>query len=156
MRFTVFVHTLQFFLFEIYYIRTWNASRITHRNHTHPFIAHKQNCTIWRLLLRPTQSIFCITVTNKKIAHFRLSLLQPGFDSWAACGMSYTLRSQYLVVFPLGFSYTLRRARNCSNWNHIIRPTGLARTGDVKSLVFYLYLFTGVRKDFQDGHSWSL
>ena len=30
--------------------------------------------------------------------------------------------------FPLGFSSTLRRARNCSDWNHLIRSTGLART----------------------------
>ena len=46
----------------------------------------------------------------------------------AACGMSFTLHSQCLVVFPLGFFSTLRRAQNCSYWNHLIRPTGLART----------------------------
>ena len=34
----------------------------------------------------------------------------------------FTLHSQCLVVFPLGFSSTLRRVRNCSNWNHLIRP----------------------------------
>ena len=38
----------------------------------------------------------------------------------SACGMSFTLHSQCLVVFPLGFSSTLRRARNCSNWNRLI------------------------------------
>ena len=46
----------------------------------------------------------------------------------AACGMSFTLYSQCLVVFPLGFSLTLRRAQNCSNWNRLIRLTCLART----------------------------
>ena len=46
----------------------------------------------------------------------------------APCGMSFTLYSQCLVVFPWGFSSTLRRAQNCSNWNHLIRLTGLART----------------------------
>ena len=30
--------------------------------------------------------------------------LTPGFDSWATCEMSFTLHSQCLVVFPLGFS----------------------------------------------------
>ena len=45
-----------------------------------------------------------------------------------ACEMSFTLLSQCLVVFPLGFSSTLRRARNCSDWNCLIRLTGLART----------------------------
>ena len=47
---------------------------------------------------------------------------------WDACGMSFTLHSQCLVVFPLGFSSTLRRALNCSIWNCLTRPTGLART----------------------------
>ena len=47
---------------------------------------------------------------------------------WATCGMSFTLHRQCLVVFPSGFSSTLRRARNCSVWNCLIRPTGLART----------------------------
>ena len=46
----------------------------------------------------------------------------------AACGMSFTIQSQCLVVFPSGFSSTLRRAWNCSNWNRLTRPTGLART----------------------------
>ena len=36
--------------------------------------------------------------------------------------------SQCLVVFPSGFSSTLRKAQNCSVWNRLIRPTGLART----------------------------
>ena len=30
-------------------------------------------------------------------------------------GMSFTLHSQCMVVFPLGFSSTIRRARNCSD-----------------------------------------
>ena len=34
MRLTVFVHVVRFFLFVIYYIRTWNASQIAHCNHT--------------------------------------------------------------------------------------------------------------------------
>ena len=42
--------------------------------------------------------------------------------------MSFTLHSQCLVLFPLGFSSTIRSARNSSNWNCLIRPTGLART----------------------------
>ena len=46
----------------------------------------------------------------------------------SSCGMSFTLHSQCLVVFPLGFSSTLRRAGNCSNWNRLIRLTGLVRT----------------------------
>ena len=46
----------------------------------------------------------------------------------AACGMSFTLHSQCLVENPSGFSSTLRRAQNCSIWNLLIRPTGLART----------------------------
>ena len=47
---------------------------------------------------------------------------------WAACGMSFTLHSQCLMVFRSGFFSTLRRAQNCSDWNCLIRPTGLART----------------------------
>ena len=41
--------------------------------------------------------------------------------------VSFTLHSQCLVVFPSGFSSTLRRALNCSVWNRLIRPIGLAR-----------------------------
>ena len=51
-----------------------------------------------------------------------------GLRLWATCGMSFTLHSQCLVVFSLEFSSTLRRAQNCSTWNHLIRPTGLGRT----------------------------
>ena len=51
-----------------------------------------------------------------------------GVRLWAACGMSFTLHNQCLVVFSLEFSSTLRRAQNCSTWNHLIRPTGLGRT----------------------------
>ena len=40
----------------------------------------------------------------------------------------FCLHSQCFVVFPLGFSSTFRRAWNCSYWNCLIRPTGLART----------------------------
>ena len=47
---------------------------------------------------------------------------------WVACGMSFILNSQRLVVFPSGLYFTLRRAWNCSTYNHPIRLTGLART----------------------------
>ena len=60
----------------------------------------------------------------------------------AACGMSFTLHSQCLVVFPLGFSSPLRRAQNCSDWNHLMGPTGLARTCSgwckINGFTFYL------------------
>ena len=58
------------------------------------------------------------------------SSLRPGFDSDSRPqgGMSFTFHSQCLVVFPSGFSSTLRRARNCSDWKCLVRPTGLART----------------------------
>ena len=58
----------------------------------------------------------------------------------AACGMSFTLHSQCLVVFPL-FSSTLRNARNCSDWNRLIRLTVLARTCSgwrkINGFIFY-------------------
>ena len=59
---------------------------------------------------------------------------------WAACRMSFTFHSQCLVVVPSGFSCTLRRSQNCSVWNHLIRPTGLARLvlGDIKSMTLHL------------------
>ena len=40
------------------------------------------------------------------------------------CGMSSTLHSQCLVVFPMGFSSTVRRVQNCSDsvWDCVIRP----------------------------------
>ena len=47
---------------------------------------------------------------------------------WATCGMSFTLHSPYLVVFPSEFSSSLRRTQNCSTWNCLARLTGLART----------------------------
>ena len=58
--------------------------------------------------------------------------------------MSFTLHSQCLVVFPSGFSSTLKRAWNYSdsNWNCLIRPIGLARTcsGWRKSMVLLYFL----------------
>ena len=54
--------------------------------------------------------------------------IESGFESWAACRTSFTIHSQCLVVFPSGFSSSLRRARNCSDRNCLIMPTGLART----------------------------
>ena len=45
--------------------------------------------------------------------------------------------------FPLGFSSTFRRAWNCSDWNHLLRPTGLARDCSgwrkINGFTFYPY-----------------
>ena len=75
-------------------------------------------------LINVCTQIGCAMVTHSNLtarAWVRLWL-------WVGCGMSFTLHSQCLLVFPSGFSSTLRRVQNCSVWNYLIRSTGLART----------------------------
>ena len=53
----------------------------------------------------------------------------PGFDSDSGPHVDGFHPSQPMPGgFPLGVSSTLRRAQNCSIWNRLIKPTGLART----------------------------
>ena len=81
-----------------------------------------------RCFLRKSYLIFILSSGGGKGKATRLPLTTTAWvQLQAACGMSFTLHSQCLVVFPFGFSSTLRRAQNCSNWNCLIRPTGLAR-----------------------------
>ena len=61
--------------------------------------------------------------SNFPIIH-KVDTLTPGFDSVRMWDVFHPLQPMP-GGFPLGF---FRRARNCSDWNHLIRLTGLAGT----------------------------
>ena len=77
LRFSDFVHKVQRVWMRFPMYLHWNRTSQSHRmgvepnrvpHHIHQCITRTWNCTMWTPSLTSTQSIFCITVANKKIA----------------------------------------------------------------------------------------
>ena len=96
-----------------------------------------------------------------------LSLLRPGFESYQLqhgfnAGMSFTIYSQCLVVFPQGFSSTVRRTRNHSDydWDCLIRlrlaltnvTLGEIKHGIVVLFVLVILITVPCRNGYEENH----